>query len=185
MNVSFDLAAFKKNPKGLISVLSHLRGANQWPLMTNREVEEIVCRTPTSALNYCRYVVGRYGISQEAERVFLKNPNVAIRYLRFMGREAFPEEDTQKRFWKKVLRNPEYAYEWCHYFRKRLPEGEEVFLKSIRRARDYSLFVIKGPFPEEIHHKLVLRSFENLTPLDKKMLGEYLNYAASSEKTAS
>lgn len=184
MIVSFDLQAFKANPKGLISVLSHLRGMNQWPLQHNREVEEIVCRTPTSTLNYCRYVVGRYGVSKEAERVFLKNPSVGIRYLRFMGREDFPDEDTQRRFWKKVVRNPEWAYEWCHQFRRRLPEGEEVFLKSIRRARDYSLFVIKGPFPEKIHHQLVLKSFENLASWEKKSLTEYLSYAASSEKSA-
>lgn len=186
MIVSFDLQSFGKNPKGLISVLSHLRGVNQWPVGFNREVEEIVCRTPTSALNYCRYVVGRYGVSPEAEKVFLKNPTVGIRYLRFMNREALQDESLQKRFWKKVVRNPEWAYEWCHQFRRRLSESEEeVFVKSLRRARDYALFIIKGKFPEKVHHQLVLRSFEQLQSWEKKSLTDYLSYVESSSKKVS
>lgn len=180
MNVSFEVSSFKGRPKSLISILHHMRMAGIWPRDYNREVEEVVCKTPSSALNYCRHVVGAFGISRESEKVFLKNPGIGIRYLRIATRSYFLDESVQKRFWKKVTRNPKLAYDWAITFMKRLPEEDEVvFVKDILLARSYSRDIIRGAFPEMVHRRLMLRSFEPLSPRDKANLTDYLKYAES------
>lgn len=179
MRISFDTDGFSKNPKSLISVLSGLRGTGQLPLGHHREIEEITCRTPSSALSYCQYVVGAFGISRQAERVFLKNPGIAIRYLRSANRERFQDDDTQERFWKKVLKSPDLVLEWSRAFRKRVSEENEmIFVSSpLSCARQYAREVIKGPFPEEVHAKLILRSFESLDRWDDQSLREYIRWS--------
>lgn len=184
MRISFDTASFAKRPKSLISVLSSLRATGDFPLGHHREVEEIVCRTPSSTLNYCQYVVGAFGVSREAERVFLKNPRLGIRYLRVVNRETFLDEDTQMRFWRKVLKNPDLVLEWSRAFRKRVSEKEEmVFVSSpLSCARQYAREVIRGPFPEEVHGRLILRGFENLDRWDDQSLKEYIRWSEPFRK---
>lgn len=178
MNIHFDTSLFEKNPKGLIAVLSNLRRIGSWSVRHERDIERIVCRTPNSALNYCRNVNYAFGVSREAERVFLKNPGIGIRYLRLVGRRSFLDEDTQSRFWRKVVRSPDLCYEWGQAFQQRVSEEEEeVFVKDVRVARNYAFFVIKGPFPEKAHNMLVLRSFEEMDPYSKKCLTEYIQYS--------
>ena len=180
MSVSFEISAFSSNPKALIGVLSGLSRVNQWPFDHNREVEEIVCKTPSSALNYCRHVVHAYGVSPKGERVFLKNPKLGIRYLRLTNKPRFSDDDTQKRFWRKVIRNPDIAYTWATTFNKRLSEEEEmVFSESIRIAWQYANRIIRGAFPESVHHRILLRSFENLDQYSKQALNNYLAFAST------
>lgn len=183
MIVSFDVEKFKGDPRALIDVLSSLYRVGGWRLGHYAEVEEVVCRTPSSALKFCRMVNHSYGISSSAEKVFLKNPGIGIHYLRLVGRSEFLDEKVQKRFWRKITRSPDLAYEWARTFNRRLSEQEEeVFVKNISRARDYALYVARGAFPEKIHKMLVLRSFESLDNLSKSYLSEYLRYAESSSK---
>lgn len=188
MNISFDTSAFVNDPRGLIGVLQNLHLNGAWSLGHHREIEAVVCRTPSSALRYCRDVQGPYGVSRESERVFLKNPGIAIRYLKIVGRRHFLDEDTQRRFWRKVVKDPDAAYEWANAFRTRLSEEEEeVFVENVAKAKDYAFFIIKDAFPERIHRMLVLRSFENLDPWEKCCLTEYIRWAEprlrnSSEK---
>lgn len=178
MNIHFDTSVFEKNPKGLISVLYNLRMVGSWSVRHERDVEQIVCRTPSSALKYCLSVTRTYGISREAERVFLKNPSIGIRYLRLVGRRNFLDEDTQGRFWRKVVKSPDLCYEWSQAFHLRVSEDEEeVFVKDVRAARDYAFFIIKGPFPEKVHNMLVLRSFEEMDSYSKKCLTEYIQWS--------
>lgn len=183
MRLGFEVSSFKDNPSSLIDVLHTLQRVGEWRVGHYGEVEEVVCRTPSSALKFCCMVNHAYGVSKSAEKVFLKNPSVGIRYLRLVCRKEFLDENVQKRFWGKVTRNPEFAYDWASTFNMRLSESEEaVFVKSIRRARDYSMFVIKGAFPEKVHKMLVLRSFESLDSFEKSQLSEYLRYAESCSK---
>lgn len=180
MIVSFDISAFKDRPRTLIAVLSGMSSVGQWPFDHNREVEEIVCRTPSSALNYCRHVVHAYGISSKGERVFLKNPGIGMRYLRLTSKPRFQDDDTQKRFWRKITKDAALAYKWASTFGKRLSEDEEmVFSEDISIAREYAFRVIRGPLPEPVHHRILLRSFENLSSYDKKSLNDYLKFAAA------
>lgn len=180
MIVSFDISAFKGKPQNLISVLAGMSSVGQWPFDHNREVEEIVCKTPSSALKYCRYVVHAYGISPKGERVFLKNPSIGIRYLRLTSKPRFSDDDTQKRFWRKVTRSPDLAYTWSSHFGRRLSEEEEmVFSEDMGIARQYAMRIIRGPFPEAVHHRILLRSFENLPSYQKNALNEYLKFAAA------
>ena len=180
MIVSFDLSAFSGKPQNLISVLAGMSSVGQWPFDHNREVEEIVCKTPSSALKYCRYVVHARGLSTKGERVFLKNPNIGIRYLRLTSKPRFQDDDTQKRFWRKITKSPDLAYTWASSFGKRLSEEEEmVFSEDIRVARQYAMRIIRGPFPEPVHQRILLRSFENLNPYQKNALNEYLTFAAA------
>lgn len=180
MIVSFDLSAFAGKPQNLISVLAGMSSVGQWPFDHNREVEEIVCSTPSSALKYCRYVVHAYGLSAKGERVFLKNPGIGMRYLRLTSKPRFQDDDTQRRFWRKVTKSPDLAYTWASTFGKRLSEEEEmIFSENLSVARNYASRVIRGPFPEPVHHRILLRSFENLPPYEKNALNEYLKFAAA------
>lgn len=185
MNITFEVEKFRNDPRGLIDVLSNLQRVLAWRVGNHREIEEVVCRTPSSALKYCQMVSHSYGVSRESEKVFVKNPGIGIRYLRIVNRTEFLDEKVQKRFWKKVVKKADLAYEWCRAFGRRLSEAEEeVFVEDIRMAKEYSQRVIKGPFPEKIHHMLVLKSFENLEGWDKRYLTEYLRYAEESSKKA-
>lgn len=178
MIVSFDVSAFKDKPRDLISVLAGLSSVGQWPNVYNREVEEIVCSTPSNALKYCRNVVHAYGLSAKGERVFLKNPDIGMRYLRLTIKTRFQDDDTQKRFWRKVTRDAGLAYTWASTFGKRLSEEEEmIFSENLSVARNYAFRVIRGTFPEPVHHRMLLRSFENLHPYEKNALNEYLKFA--------
>lgn len=180
MNVHFDTEAFSSNPRGLISVLHNLKGAGAWSLRHDRDVERVACRTPSLALNLCRFVNGAFGVSREAERVFLKNPGIGIRYLRVVGRREFLDPDTQTRFWRKVSKSPQLSLQWAIAFDRRLPEEcEGVFLEDVTAAKTYSFSIIKGPFPERIHNLLILKSFESLGHYQKRCLEEYVRYAAS------
>lgn len=183
MKIEFDTASFGRDARGLTDVLSVLYRHREWNLGHHKEVEEIVCRTPSSALKFCQMVNHSYGISREAEKVFLKNPRIGIRYLRIVGRSHLLDEKIQARFWKKIARSPDLAYQWARAFGKRLPEeDEEVFLQSFRLIKEYAFYVIRGPFPEKIHQKIVLRSFEQIDDWEKRFLSEYLRFAESSSK---
>jgi hypothetical protein len=184
MIVGFDISAFKGRAKTLTSVLQGLRVAGQWPLQHHKEVEEIICKNPSWAYNYCRQVVGAFGVSGEGERVFLKNPGIGIRYLACVNRDHFLVEDTQRRFWKKVVKSPELARQWAEAFRKRLPEEDEmVFVQDPVSANDYAHRIIRGPFPEKVHHALVLKSFENMNDYEARRLKEYIAWAAPMLKS--
>jgi hypothetical protein len=181
MFITFDVSKFAGNPKGLTNLLYNLRhSANPFD-QTNPEITEITCRTPSSAFRYVRYVATS-GLTEKAERVFLKNPNIGIRYLSFIRRKHFLNEDTQKRFWKKVIKCPYFSYTWANNFKTRLTETEEeIFVENVKLARDYAYFVIKGRFPEKIHNMLVLKSFELKDGWEKKNLQEYIQYAGSNK----
>ena len=180
MNIHFDTDAFANNPRGLISVLSNLKDSGQWSVRHDADVERVACRTPSLAYNFCRFVNGAFGVSRGAERVFLKNPGIGIRYLRIVNRKSFLDEDTQRRFWRKVSKNPDLCYEWSQAFKERVPD-ESVFVKDVRVAKNYAYFIIRDPFPEEIHNMLVLRSFEDMDPYSKRCLTEYISWAASKK----
>jgi hypothetical protein len=125
MNITFEVEKFCNDPRGLIDVLSSLNSVRAWHVGNHREIEEVVCRTPSSALKYCQMVSHSYGVSRESEKVFVKNPGIGIRYLRIVNRTEFLDEKVQKRFWKKVVKKADLAYEWCRAFGRRLSEAEE------------------------------------------------------------
>jgi hypothetical protein len=176
--ISFEISAFEKDPRALISVLNKMKKVGCWSPTHDPEVERVCCRTPSSTYNLCRFVNLAHGVSREAERVFLKNPSIGVRYLSLVNRRSFLDSDTQERFWKKVRKSPELSYSWADSFKERLPEDhEEIFVKNVRIAKNYSFFVIKGPFPARIHHMLILRSFEEMDGYSKSCLREYMKYS--------
>lgn len=178
MNIHFETSVFEKDPKGLISVLCNLHRIGFWSVDHYRDIERVVCRTPSSALNYCRYVNGAFGVSREAERVFLKNPVLGIRYLRLVNRRSFLDPDTQSRFWRKVVKNPHSCYQWCHLFRERVSaEEEEVFGGDIPVAVDYAFFIIKAPFSEKVHNMLIMSSFGDMDDWSRKKLRSYMEWS--------
>lgn len=179
MTISFEVSAFQHDARGLVDVLSNLHRIGLWSLYHDSEVERVACRTPGSAYNLCRFVNGAHGVSRAAERVFLKNPNIGIKYLRLVNRRAFLDEDTQRRFWKKVVRDAELAYRWANAFQTRLSEEEEaVFAGDVVRAKDYAFHIIKAPFPEKVHEMLLLRSFEDMDQWTKSCLSQYIKWAS-------
>jgi hypothetical protein len=179
MFITFDVKNFR--PNDLISTLYYLKKSGSGFDHHNPDIEEITCRTPSSAYKYTRFVATT-GISKKAERIFLRNPNIAVRYLTRINKREFSDPDTQKRFWKKILKKPDLAYSWCSAFKTRLSETEEeIFLGDVKRARDYAMFVICGRFPEKIHNMLVLKSFEDMDRWKKNWLQEYIRYAESKK----
>lgn len=184
MNLFIEVEKFANNPKALINVLYYMRAADGHVPYMCHEIEAITCKTPSSALRHVRFV-SPTGVSEKAERVFLKNPSLGIRYLKKIRRETFQNEDTQRRFWKKIMKKAELAYQWANAFGKRLSEQEEeVFITDMHRMKEYAYFVIKGPFPEKIHNMILLNSYKELNQWEKKALNEYVKYA-ESRKAAS
>lgn len=177
MHITFDIEKFKGNPNGLTSILSHLKYANSYLPMPNKEIEAITCTTPSAALKFCRYVNTTTGISAESEKVFLKNASLGIRYLRVVKRKHMLDSEVQRRFWRKVVRKPELALEWGRAWGRLSEEEEEVFVKSMRCAKEYSYYVIKGRFPEKVHQMILLSSFDKLLGYDKRCLEEYIKYS--------
>lgn len=179
MHITFDVSKFGTDARSLTNALYYLKGSGNQFDSTNPEILEITCRTPSAAFRYAKLVVP-YGLPEKTERVFLKNPNIAIKYLLHLRKKEFSNPDTQKRFWRKVTKNCFIAYQWASAFRTRLSEEEEeVFLDNMRLAKDYAYHVIKGRYPEKIHNILVLKSFELKDGWQKKCLQEYISYASS------
>lgn len=180
MQLFIEIEKFANNPKALTNVLYYMRNSGCHIPWKSPEIEAITCKTPSAALRHTRFVCPD-GLSEAAERVFLKNPALGIRYLKKVRREIFQNEDTQRRFWKKVVKKADLAYQWAHAFSKRLSEDEEVvFLESMHRMKEYAYFIIKGPFPEKVHNMILLKSYEPLNEWDKRSLNEYIKYAEKS-----
>lgn len=177
MQITFEVSNFANNPKALVSALYSLKNAGTYFDSANTDITDITCKTPSAAYRYARWI-STSGLTAKAERVFLKNPNIGLKYLKLIRKKEFQDADTQKRFWKKIAKDAFLAYTWAHAFQTRLSEAEEeIFIDNVGKAKDYAMFVIKGRFPEKIHNALVLKSFENLTSWQKKSLQEYISYA--------
>jgi hypothetical protein len=183
MQLVIEVEKFRNNPKALTNILYYMRNNGGHVPWMSPEIEEITCRTPSAALRHVQFV-SPSGVSQATERVFLKNPSLGVRYLKRIRRESFQDDDTQRRFWKKVVRDVDLAYQWASAFGRRLSENEEeVFLQSMHRMKEYSYFVIKGRFPEKIHNMILLKSYEGLPEWEKKSLNEYVKYSESRVET--
>ena len=177
MQLSIDTLKFVGRPKPLTNILYYMRINGCYIPYRSPEIESITCTTPSAALRYTSFV-SPDGLSEAAERVFLKNPVLGIRYLKKIRREMFQNDDTQSRFWKKIMKKADLAYFWAQSFRKRLNEKEEeVFLQSMTRMKEYSYFVIKGRFPEKMHNMILLNSYAPLPEHEKRSLNEYIKYA--------
>lgn len=179
MQIAFDIESFSKSSgsRDLTNVLCYLKRygcitPSQYP-----SIEKITCRTPSGALRYCRYFAST-GVSPETEAVFLKNPSIAVRYLRMIGRPEFADPKVQKRFRRKFRTNARAAYEWAKAFNTRLSEDEEVvFRKDMAAMKDYSKYVIRGKFSEKVHGMILLASFDNLGSWQKKCLSDYIKFS--------
>jgi hypothetical protein len=177
MELTIDLGNYAGDAKGLIYLLHSLKNHNSWSPTHEDEIEKVTCRTPSSALKYTGLVM-KDGISTDAEKVFLKNPGIGVRYLIRIKKKAFSDPETQKKFWKKVLRDPQIALAWAQTFGRLSEVEEEVFLKNTYSMRNYAYFVIKGKFPERIHNMILLKSYEEMSPNSKKYLSEYIKYTS-------
>jgi hypothetical protein len=179
MQITIDIEKFAHDPKGLTNMLYYIRKSGNYFNPNSEQIEAICCRTPSSAYRYTK-LVSTSGITEKSERVFLKNPNIGIRYLTKIRQAEFKSSDTQRRFWKKVIKNSQIAYEWAREFKKRLSETEEeIFADDFRLAKEYARNVIKGPFPEKIHNILLLKSFEKQDGWRKNCLQDYIRFAES------
>jgi len=176
MQIIFDTEKFRssRGDHNLTNVLCYLKRHGCIYPDNYPSVEEITCRTPSSALRYCKYFASS-GISPEREAIFLKNPRIAIRYLRLVGKSEFSDPKIQKRFRRKFRSNAKIACEWARIFNTRLTEEEEsVFRKDMVAALDYAKHVIRGRFSEKVHGMIVLASFEDLGSYAKRCLSEYI-----------
>ncbi len=178
MELSFSTDNFVGRPQNLISVLSHLKWAGSYSFKQEEDIESIVCKTPSVAYKFARYVA-KEGISQNAEKVFLKNPSIGIRYLKLTRKNNLTNPEIHAKFWKKITRKPQLALEYSLSFNKRFSESEEeVFLKDTHCMRTYAEKVIKGKFPEKIHNMIVLKSFEvQPSSLDERHLKLYIKFS--------
>jgi hypothetical protein len=165
MQISFDTEKFKGRGREskLIDILANLDLMGLYfHGQYNKDVEEVVCRTPSSAY-----------------------PHIGVRYLQSVRRKSFADEAVQKKFWKKLLKRPEVAVEYCSAFQVRLTEEEEeIFVHDIASMVRYSNRVIggegrgrigqHGKFPERVHNMILLKSYEHLTEREKHLLQKYI-----------
>lgn len=199
MEITFNTDAYdspnktiqRRRAKRLIFALRNLLDHGQFQKGVYPDVERLMT-VPSLALKYVRMVTMEAGMSPEGEKIFLKNPNVALQYLKLVKRPEFLDPKIQKRWRRMVGRNPQIALEWCKAFNQRLTEKEEeIFLKDMVLMKDYAMFVIRGPFPQHIHEMILLRSFDdykgrtsNVRDWQKRALQDYLRYADASKKMA-
>ncbi len=177
MNITFDIKNFIYNPKGLIECLRILKNNNCIVDFGSDEIQAITCRTPSMAYKYCAKFM-KSGLSPEKEKIFLKNPNIGLRYLELVGRSCFINDKIQERFRKKFQKNPEVAYRWSKRWNIRLEEKEEeCFIHSYFFAEIYAKEIIKGRFPERVHNMLLLSSFATKGTWDENYLKSYLLFA--------
>lgn len=180
MQITFDTDKFvsRNGARSLTNVLCYLARHGCLTPDHYPSVEKITCRTPSDALRHVRYFAGKVGVSPENEKVFLKNPGIAVRYLKMVGRSEFSDPAVQKRFRRKFKTNAKLAYEWAVSFNTRLSEEEEeVFRKDFSAAKDYAVRVIRGKFPEKVHAMIMLASYGDLDPWQKRQLSEYVKFA--------
>jgi hypothetical protein len=179
MEITFDVNNYTGDARELIAVLNSLRKHKCWTPVHDRDIERITCRVPSSALKYAQLVMKNIGISSEAERVFIKNPEIGVRYLVYMGKKEFSDPVTQKKFWKKLCKDPSTAFKWAQNFGRLSETEEEVFLKSMSHMWQYARHVIRGRFPEKIHNMILLKSYEEMYEWEKKSMRDYLSYVGS------
>lgn len=197
MEITFNTDAYddpkkatqRRKAKRLIFVLKNLADHGQFTKGIHPDIERLMT-VPSLALKYVRMVGWESGMSAEGEKIFLKNPSVAIQYLKIVRRPEFLDPKVQKRWRRMVGRNPLLAVEWCKAFNQRLTEKEEeIFVKDMGAMKDYAMFVIHGPFPERVHEMILLRSYddmkgktERLRDRQKRDLQDYLRYAESCKR---
>lgn len=183
MQISFDTENFLGGAKALTVVLQVLRDFEAYAPDPHKEVEEICCRTPSDALRYTQKVTRNRGISAEAEKVFIKNVGLGLRYLRYLKKNSFADPTFNQKFIKKVKRNPVTALEWSKEHGRLTEKEEEVFIKDFPSMREYAMRIIKGPFPEKIHNMILLKSFDsNLDSWQKKWLTDYVGFVERFNK---
>lgn len=196
MQITFDISKFgdlssklsrARGPQSLTNVLHYLRrfGCLSLDGLSSEdvsEIEKITCKTPSSTLRHCKLFAVN-GVSEKTEAIFLKNPNLAIRYLRIVGRPDFLDPKIQKRFRKKFKTNARLALQWSRAFNVRLSEDEEeVFHKDPSAALDYAKWVIKGKFPDKVHRMILLASFKDTNSHQKRCLSEYIEFSDSQKE---
>lgn len=185
MQITFETDKFDRSygDKYLTNVMHYLKRVGCITEDRYPSVEKVTCRTPSATLRYCRYFASM-GVTPETERVFLKNPELGVRYLRMVGKREFSDPDVQRRFRRKFKTNARVAYQWAKSFNTRLSEEEEeVFRKDMASARDYARDVIKGKFPEKVHGMLMLASYQDLSSWQKKCLADYLRIVETTGKS--
>lgn len=192
MQITFDVSAYRspnkahqrRRSKRLILLLRNLLDHGCFEPGHHREVEQLMT-VPSLALSYVRLVTKEKGMSPEGEKIFLANPSIALQYLRSINRPFFVDPNVQSRWHKKMVRDPAVAVRFCQWQNCRLTEQEEeIFVKDMNAMKDYSLTVIKGPFPEHIHNMILLQSFDN-DGWDKQCLQDYIRYVDALKEKSS
>jgi hypothetical protein len=198
MEITFNTDAYdstnktiqRRRAKRLIFVLRNLLDHGQFQKGIYPDIERLMT-VPSLALKYVRMVAMETGMSPEGEKIFLKNPSVALQYLKSVKRPDFLDPKIQKRWRRMVGRNPLIALEWCKAFNQRLTEDEEqMFTKDMYAMKDYAMFVIRGPFPQKVHEMILLQSFDDpkgrnshARDHQKWALQDYLRYAGQFQKS--
>lgn len=180
MQITFDTESFvsRNGARSLTNILCYLARHGCLTPAAYPSIEKITCRTPSEALRHVRFFAGKVGISPANEAVFLKNPTIALRYLKMVGRPEFADPKVQKRFRRKFRSNARLACDWAMAFGVRLGEDEEeVFRKDFTAACQYAKQVIRGKFPEKVHGMLLLASYGDVDHFQKRSLAEYIRFA--------
>lgn len=183
MQITFDVDRFApRGERELTNTLCYLQRHGCIAAGHYQEIEKITCRTPSAAIRYVRYFA-RDGISPESEAVFLKNPELGLRYLKMVRRSEFADPKIQKRFRRKFRHNAKLAYMWANSSKTRLAEEEEeVFRKDFYHAEMYARYVIGGRFSDKVHSMILLASYGDVPHPQKGCLANYLKFAEKTGK---
>lgn len=181
--LSFNLKDFNTEKSTILDLLRAAKHLGKFK--RTEEIDNFFSQQPSYAFKYVKKILinsywdsntGRRvykdlekaRLSIENEKVFLKNIKYAIGYLRATGQKCFRDEKTQQRFENKIykpnsLSTPGAAFDYAKFVLKgRIPEDKEnIFLESSLHIFSYSRDVLKGFFPDSIHKKILLLTFNN------------------------
>lgn len=201
MNVTFDLQKFKADKACALNFFKQLKRLGEFK--RSQEIDNFFSKQPSYAYKYALHIlsermydfekksmdylnVEQNRLSIDNEKIFKKNIKYAIAYLNLTQQNKFRDEKTQKSFENKVYKNPGAAYDYAIFVLKgRIPEDkEEIFLDNLIFMYYYSKNILKGKFPDNIHKKIVLKTFDDSCKrlYGYDLLSDYLNQNFKNNK---
>jgi len=198
LDLSINLKDFNTEKNTVLSLLKSAKRVGKFK--RTEEIDNFFSQQPNYAYKYVKSILidscwdytlnkrvyknlEEARLSPENEKVLVKNIKYAVGYLRITDQKYFRDQKTQKSFENKVYKIPGASFDYAKYVLKgRIPEEKEnIFLKDFEHLWYYSCDVLKGFFPDSIHKKLMLCTFNNNDP-DKTYLDLYFkgNFEAYS-----
>lgn len=169
MKFDFDINVFNNDKIKLLKILVSLKSKGLF--QSNDETDLFFSTSPALACNYVRNIKSydngkKQSLSQDLEKVFIKNVKYGLKYLLLVGRESFLNKEIDRKFKQKLFKDPYASFYYAKNISKKRIEKEEVFLENYKCLYHYAFSVIGeeklvGEFSVDLHSKIKLLLFNN------------------------